>query len=130
MLRMITRRQPISHPRYRLVEKRKSRLRDVQAARPAANSGGVGQAIGGFKLRHCLFPRTMLHYPPKQCLAPRQQTVMRVRERKHRQEGERPTAPDAAAPANPNPVVMLVMRLFAAPSVTDNRIAVTSRTMA
>ena len=55
---------------------------------------------------------------------------MGVRERVHRQEGEGPSALDAAAPANPDPVVMLFVRLLAAAPVTDDRIALTNRTMA
>ena len=52
---------------------------------------------------------------------------MRVRERKQRQEGEGLPATGAAAATDPNPVVMLVVRLLAAASMTDDRIALTNR---
>ena len=56
----------------------------------------------------------------------REQAVVRVRERKHRQEGKGPPALSAAARTNLDPVVILVMRLLAAASVADDRIAVTT----
>jgi hypothetical protein len=129
-LRRVTGLQPMSNPGYRLVEKGNGRLGVIQANRPAPDSGGIGQAIGVFKLRHCLFPRTLLHYALEQCLAVREQTVVRVRKRKHRQEGKGSPALGAAATANLDPVVMLVMRLLATAPVADDRIAVTNRTMA
>jgi mannose/cellobiose epimerase-like protein (N-acyl-D-glucosamine 2-epimerase family) len=65
-----------------------------------------------------------------QCLAASQQTVVRVRERKQREEGESHPAPDAATTMNPNPVVMLVVSLLAATAVTHNRISFTERASA
>jgi hypothetical protein len=53
---------------------------------------------------------------------------VRVRKRKQRQEGEGPLATGAATTANANPIVMLIMRLLAAASVTDDRIDFTSGT--
>jgi hypothetical protein len=55
---------------------------------------------------------------------------MRVRERKQREEGEGHPASQTVASANPNPVVMLVMCLFAAAAVTNDRIAFTKRAAA
>jgi hypothetical protein len=72
----------------------------------------------------------VLHKAPKPCLTACRQAVMRVRKRKHRQKSKSPSAPHAEAPANPDPVMMLVVRLLAATPVTDDRIAVTNRTMA
>ena len=51
---------------------------------------------------------------------------MRVRERKPRQEGEGLPATRAAAAADVNPVVMRVVRLLAAESMTNDRIALTN----
>jgi hypothetical protein len=129
-LRRVTGLQPMSNPGYRLVEKGNSRLGVVQANRPAPDSGGIGQAIGVFKLRHCLFARTLFHYALEKCLAASEQAVVRVRERKHRQEGKGRLALGAAATTNLDPVVILVMSLLATAPVAVDRIAVTNRTMA
>jgi hypothetical protein len=51
---------------------------------------------------------------------------MRVRERKQWEEGEGIPATGAATATNPNPVVMFIVRLLAAASVADDRIAFTS----
>jgi len=70
----------------------------------------------------------VLDEAPPQCLAACQQTVVRVRGRKQRQEGEGSLATGAAAATNVNPIVMPIMRLLAAASVADDRINFTSRT--
>ena len=51
---------------------------------------------------------------------------MRVRERKARQEREGLPATGTAAAADANPVVMLVVCLFAAVSMADDRIVLTN----
>ena len=51
---------------------------------------------------------------------------MGVRKRKPRQEGEGRPAIGAAATADVNPVVMLVVCLLAAASMTDDRIVLTN----
>jgi hypothetical protein len=79
-----------------------------------------------FERRGRLFPGTMLQKAPLQCLTAHQQTVVRVGERKQREEGEDLPAPGAAAAADTNPVVMLIVRLLAAASMADDRIAFTS----
>ena len=68
----------------------------------------------------------MLRKAPLQCLRARQQTVVRVRERKQRQEGEGFPATGAATATDANPVVMFIVRLLAAASVADDRIMFTS----
>lgn len=55
---------------------------------------------------------------------------MRVRKRKQREEGEGLAAIGAATATDPNPVVMLVVCLLAAMSVTDDRIAFTNGALA
>jgi hypothetical protein len=55
---------------------------------------------------------------------------MRVGQRKHRQKGEGLSAPDTAATANPDPIVMLVVRLLPPSPMTDNRILFTNRASA
>jgi hypothetical protein len=108
----IATRQPVSHAGERLVEKGKSRLGAVQAMGPAAKCGRIGHAIRICERRRCLFPGAVLHQAPPQCLTARQQTVVRVRERKQRREGKGSLATGAAAATNVNPIVMLIMRLL------------------
>jgi hypothetical protein len=55
---------------------------------------------------------------------------VRVRERKHRQEGKGPPTLGAAATVNLDPVLILIMRLLATAPVAVDRIAVTNRTKA
>src|ERR1700747_3226133 len=120
--------QPVSHAGERLVEKGKCRLGAVQAVGPAAKCGRIGHAIRICERRRCLFPGAVLHQAPPQCLTARQQTVVRVRERKQRQEGKGSLATGAAAATNVNPIVMLIMRFLAASSVANDRINFTCRT--
>lgn len=122
--------QPMSHAGDGTVEKGKRRLRGIQAARPASNRGRVRQAIRVFQLGRCLLPRTVLRNAPQQRLATRPQTEMRVRKRKQRKEGKGRPAIGAASAMDPNPVVMLVVCLLAAPSVTNDRIPFTNWTAA
>ena len=122
--------QPMSYAGDGLAEKGKRRLGRVQATRPAPDCGRIRQSIRVFQLGQCLLPRTVLHKAPQQCLAARQQTEMRVRKRKQRKEGKGRPAIGAAAAMDPNPVVMLVVRLLAAPSVTNDRIPFTNRASA
>ena len=127
MIGRITTRQPASDAGARLTEKRESRLRGVQAARPAAERGGIRHTIRVPERRRGLFPGAMFHKTPPQCLTARPQTVVRVRERKARQEGEGLPTTGATAAPDVNPVVMLIMRLLAAASMADDRIAFTNR---
>src|SRR6516164_9336199 len=70
----------------------------------------------------------MLHKAPSQCLTARQQTVVGVRERKQRKKGEGLSATGAATATDPDPVVVCIVRLLAAASMADDRIAFTSGT--
>jgi len=110
-----------------LTEKGKCRLGALQSVGPATESGGIGHAVRVFERRSRFFPGAVLHKAPPQCLTACQQTVMRVRERKQRQEGEGLPATRAATALDPDPVVMLVVRLLAAASMADDRIALTNR---
>ena len=93
---------------------------------PAAERGGIGHPVRVFERRRRLFPGAVLHSTPPPCLTTCQQAVARVRERKPRQEGEGLPASGAATATDANPVVMLIVRLLAAASVTDDRIAFTN----
>ena len=110
----------------RLAQKGSRWLRGIEAVGPAAERGGIGHLIGIFERRHRLFPRAVLHNTPPPGLTTSQQAVARVRERKPRQEGEGLSATGAATATDANPVVMRVVRLLAAASVTDDRIALTN----
>jgi hypothetical protein len=68
----------------------------------------------------------MLLETPPQCLGASQQAIVGVRERKRWQEGECPLATGAATATDLDPVVMLIVRLLAAASVADDRIAFTN----
>jgi mannose/cellobiose epimerase-like protein (N-acyl-D-glucosamine 2-epimerase family) len=57
----------------------------------------------------------------------RQQAVMRIRERKQWQESEGLSTHRAATATNRNPIMMLIVRLLAAASVADDRLALTYR---
>jgi len=111
----------------RLAPKRSRWLGAVQAARPAAEGGGIGHTIGVFERGRRLFPGPVLHEAPSQGLTASQQAVMRVRERKQREEGEGLPAIGAATAPDPDPVVRLIVGLLAAAAVADDRIAFTNR---
>jgi hypothetical protein len=72
----------------------------------------------------------VLHETHQQRLETRKQTVMRVRKREHRKKGEGCPAINTPAAMNPDPVVMLVVSLLAATTVTDDRIPFTNRASA
>jgi hypothetical protein len=109
-----------------LAQKGSRWLRGVQAVGPAAERGGIGHAVRVFERRRRLFPGAVLHCTPPPCLTTCQQAVAGVRERKPRQEGEGLPATGAATATDANPVVMLIVSLLAAASVTDDRIAFTN----
>ena len=120
-------RQPMSEAGERLAQKGTGGLGRVQAASPAAGGGGIGQAIRVFERRHRLFPGAVLQEASPQRLTSSQQAVMAVRERKQREEGEGRPATGAATAPDPDPVVVFIVRLLAAASMADDRIAFTPR---
>lgn len=89
-----------------------------------------GVAPGGLSQRGLFVGNPTLHKAPPQGLAARQQTEMRVRQGKYRKEGEGHPATATASATDPNPVMMLVVRLLATMSVTNDRIAFTRRALA
>ena len=121
----IAARQPVSYASERFAEKGKGRLGVVQAVGPAAECRRIGHTIRIFERRRRLFPGGVLHKAPLQCLRACQQTVVRVREREQREEGEGLPATGAATATDVNPVVMLIVGLLAAASLADDRIAFT-----
>jgi hypothetical protein len=65
-----------------------------------------------------------------QSLTARNQTEMCVGKREHRKESKGRPAIGAAAAMDPDPVMVLVVRLLAATAVTDDRIPFTDRASA
>jgi hypothetical protein len=110
-----------------LAKKGASRLGGVQAVGPAAERGGIGHVIWVFERGRRLFPGAVLPKAPPQCLTASQQAVVRVRERKRREEGKGLPATGAATAPDPDPVVVFIVRLLAAASMADDRIAFTHR---
>jgi hypothetical protein len=116
----------MSYPGERLAQKGSGGLGRIQATRPAAERAGIGHAISVFERRRHLFPGTVLLKALPQGLRASQQAVVGVRERKWRQEGEGLRATRTATAPDPNPIVMLIVRLLAAASVADDRITFTN----
>jgi len=102
-------------------------LGGVQTVGPAAERGGIGQAIRVLERGRRLLPGAVLLKTPPQRLGASQQAIVGVRERKRRQEGESLLATGTTTTTDPDPVVVLIVRLFAATPVADDRIAFTNR---
>lgn len=122
--------QPLPHSLRGGSQKGKCGPRTIQAAEPAAERGRVRDAIGVFDRRCRRLPRTMLQKVSPQCLTAGDRAVMGMGQGETRKEGEGQPAQFADAAVHLDPVVTLVMRLFAPPAVTDYRIAQTLRTAA
>jgi hypothetical protein len=81
-----------------------------------------------FERRRRVFPGAVLLKAPAQGPTTSQQAVVGVREGKRRQKGEGFPATPALTSTDWDPVVVCVVRLLAASSVTSDRIALTNRT--
>ena len=95
-------------------------LSRIQVAEPAAEGGRVRDTIRILERRCCALPRTILQKVSPQCLTACDQTVMGVGRREPREKSEGQSAKVADATAYLDPVVTLVMRLFAPSAVTDD----------
>jgi hypothetical protein len=122
--------QPVSKARSSLVKERGCRLGTIQILRPAADRRSIRQAIGILQLRRRLFPRAVFHKPPPQGLTTSQQAEVRVGQREQRKKSKRPAADRAATPPDPDPIVVLIVRLLAPPSVPHDRILFANRASA
>ena len=114
----------------RIAQEGKRRLRRIQASAPSAQRRGIGHAIGVFYGGRRGFPAAAFQEAALQRLAAGDEAVMAVGRRKGRQEGERLAAPVAKAAANPDPIMVLIVRLFAAAAMTDDGILSANRAMA
>ena len=94
------------------------------------NVGGVGYAIRILDYRRRGFPAAAIYKIAAQSVAACNQAVMAVRRRQWRQEGKRLSAPTADTAANPDPVMVLIMSLFASATVTDDGILLADRASA
>ena len=74
-----------------------------------------------FERRRGVFPRAVLHKAPPQRRAARHQTVMGVRQGESGQETKDYAAQRAPTAAIPDPIVALIMGLFASPAMADDR---------
>ena len=83
--------------------------------------------IGIFDRGRCRFPAKTLDEKAVQCLTARNQAVMAVGWREGGQEGECLAATVADAAANPDPIMMFIMGLFAPAPMTDDGIPHTNR---
>ena len=111
----------------RLAPKGSGRLGTVQAARPAAEGGGIGHPIGVLQRGRRLFPRTALQKAPSECLSSSQQAVVGVGEGEQGKQGEGLPTTLAKTASDPNRVVILIVRLLATATVTDDGIAFANR---
>jgi hypothetical protein len=122
--------QPLPHDFQGRSQKRKRRLRRVQAPEPSAQGGGIGYTIGIFDRGRRGFPATTLYEVAPQCLAACHQTVMAVGRREWRQEGERLAAPTATTAANLDPIMVFIVSLFPSATMTDDGILHANRASA
>jgi len=106
------------------------RLRRIQLPKPSAERGRVGHAMGILHRRCRRFPGTVLDKVAPKRLTASDQAVMRVRERKPRQEGNRLAARLADASPDRNPVMIFIMSLFTAPTMANDRVQQTNRALA
>jgi hypothetical protein len=121
--------QPMLHG-FQSAPQKGERARRIQAMAPAAEGGRVGEMIGIFQRRRGAFPRAMLYKPSQQCLTARDQTVMGVGQGESGKETESSLAELATAAAVLDPIVTVVVRLFAPPAMADDRINQTEGTPA
>ncbi len=119
--------EPRAYGKHRPAQTRKRWLRRVPSPEPTAQRGGIGHAIRIFDRGRRGFPTTALYEIAAQRLAACDQAVMAVGRREWRQEGKRLSASAAETAANPDPIMVFIMRLFAAATVTDDGILLTNR---
>lgn len=122
--------EPRTDGQHHGAQERKRRPGRIQTPEPSAQGGGVGHAVWIFDGGRRIFPRTALHEIVPQRLAAGNEAVVAVGRRERRQECDRlPASPAKAAP-NPDPIMMFVMRLFAAAAMTDDGVLQTNRASA
>ena len=121
---------PLRHSLKHGVQKGEGGPRRIQAVKPAAQGGGIGNVMRIFERGRGVLPRAVLHKAPPQRRAARHQTVVGVRQGESGQETKDYAAQRAQTTAIPNPIVTLIMGLFASPAMADDRIEQAERTPA
>lgn len=122
--------EPRLQGKHHLAQKRKRRLRRIQTSEPSAQGGWIGHANGIFDCGRRSFAGTAFQEVTPQSLAAGDEAVMAVGRRERREESERLPAPVTNAAPNPDPIMLLVMRLFAAAAVTDDGVLGANRAAA
>jgi hypothetical protein len=106
------------------------RPRGIQIPKPAAEGGRSRHTIGIFYRRGRRFPGTALDKVAPQRRTAGDQAVVAIGEGEGRQEGNGLAARSADAAPNLNPVMVFVMSLFAAATMTNDRILQANRAAA
>lgn len=114
----------------RTSQERKGWPRGIQRPKPAAEGGRSCHTIGIFHRRRRRFPGAALDKVAPQRRTAGDQAVVAIGKREGRQEGDGLAARCADAAPNRNPVVVFVMRLFAATTMTNDRILQANRAAA
>ena len=122
--------KPSSYGPHRPAQTGKRRDRRIQTPEPSAQRGRVGHAIGILNGRCRGFPGSAFGEAAVQRLAAGDEAVMAVGRREGRQKCERLMARLATPAPNRNPIVVLIMRLFAAAAMPDDGVLGTNRTTA
>jgi len=122
--------EPHAQFAHHATQERKRRPRGIQTLKPSAQSGGISNAIRSFDLGSGSFPGATFEEIPLQRLAAGNETVVAIRRRERRQEGQGLPAQIAKAPADLNPVVIFVVGLFPPAAMADDRFAQTHWTPA
>ena len=121
---------PSAYGQHRPAQIGKRRKRGIQAAKPSPQRGRIGHAIGISDRGRRSFPATPLDEIAAQRLAARDQAVVAIRRRERRQEGECLPTEITQAAANADPIVVLIMSLFAPAPVSDDGILHANRAVA
>src|SRR5215472_15507639 len=122
--------EPSTYEEHCLAQERKRRTGRIQTPEPSAHGGGIGHAIGIFDRRRRSFPGTAFQEVTPQRLTAGDEAVVTVWGRKGRQERERLAAAIATAAPNRDPIMVFIMSLSAAATMTDDGILQTNRAMA
>jgi len=99
----------------------------MQQAKPAAECGRIGHAIRIFDGGRSRFPAAAFHKTPMHGLHASRHTVVRVRKGEGRQHGEGFPALITETAADLNPVMLFIVRLLTATTMTNDRILFTDR---
>src|ERR1035441_7428817 len=118
--------EPRIYGPHRPVQARKRRQRGGQTPEPPAQGGGISYAIGVFDRGRRGLPATALDKVAPHRVAAGNEAVLCVRWRELREKGEGLVARSANATPNQNPIVLLIVSLFAPAAMSDNGVMFTN----